>query len=400
MAITSVLTTEPITSGRVRIFGTRVRGARMLEKRTAKSVAEAIGLSGPRYSQIEDAEDGTSIERETLRLLSETLGFDEAYFESRPEVEVDRRALCFRAKKSMSKAQVEQVAGWARLSGELIVDVIDRSATVIPLSLPSVADRPSPEEAAHRFRELRGLAPYEPIGEMARELEKSGVYIVSAEFANDDNAKHDAVSTWVGRRQEHALVMLRSIDSWERTRMSLAHEAGHLILHRDEQPEDREEQAFAFAGELLTPEEALRREWPARATLATLLPLKFKWGVSLATLIYRGHMLGLLSDLQNRSLNKQLSARKAYGTNISWRTREPGAGDRPVEKPILLARMLEYAFRGNIDLDTLSRMVHFYPERYLRPIVDGQAQITERLHVAVPKDASNVTAFRPRAARV
>lgn len=399
MAITSVPTTEQTTSGRVRIFGTRVRAARMLEKRTAKSVAEAIGLSGPRYSQIEDADDGTSIERETLRLLSETLDFDEAHFESRADVEVDRRALCFRAKKSMSKAQVEQVAGWARLSGELIVDVIDRSATVIPLSLPDVSDGPSPEDAAHRFRKLRGLAPYEPIGEMARELEKSGVYIVSAEFTNDDNPKHDAVSTWVGRRQEHALVMLRSIDSWERTRMSLAHEAGHLILHREEQPEDREDQAFAFAAELLTPAEAICHEWPPRTTLANLLPLKSKWGVSLSALVMRGNRLGLISDLQSRSLYKQLSSRRSYGSDISWMKREPGAGDRPVEKPILLARMLEFAFRGNIDLDTLSRMVHFYPERYLRPIVDGQAQITERLHLAIPEDATNVIAFRPRVAR-
>jgi Zn-dependent peptidase ImmA (M78 family)/transcriptional regulator with XRE-family HTH domain len=399
MAITSVLTAEPTTSERVRVFGTRVRGARMLERRTAKSVAEAIGLSSPRYSQIEDAEDGTSIDRETLHRLSETLGFDEAYFESRTDVEVDRRALCFRAKKSMTKAQVEQVAGWARLSGELIVDVIERTMTVIPLSLPDVSDGPTPEEAAHRFRELRGLAPFAPIGEMARELEKSGVYIVSAEFANDDNPKHDAVSTWVGRRQEHALVMLRSIDSWERTRMSLAHEAGHLVLHREEQPEDREDQAFAFATELLTPAEAIRREWPARATLSNLLPMKSKWGVSLSALVMRGNKLGLLSDVQGRSLYKQLSSRRTYGTDISWMKREPGAGDRAVEKPILLARMLELAFRDNIDVGTLSRMVHFYPERYLRPIVEGQAPITERLHVAVPDHATNVTAFRPRAAR-
>ncbi|SIT72123.1 ImmA/IrrE family metallo-endopeptidase [Microbacterium sp. RU33B] len=401
MTITSVSTAEQKANERVRIFGERVKGARTMENRTSGSVAEAIGRSASWYSRIEDSEEGVSVDRDTLRLLSETLRFDEAHFETRAGVEVDRAALCFRAKKSMTKAQVEQVAGWARMSGELIVDLVERTTTVIPLSLPDVTDNPSPELAARRFRELRGLKPHEPIGEMARELEKSGIYIVSAEFANDDDPKHDAVSTWVGRRHDHkyALVMLRPIDSWERTRMSLAHEAGHLVLHRQQQPADREDQAFDFASELLMPQDAMRLEWPARTTLETLLPLKFKWGVSLAALIMRGHKLGLISDLHRRSLFKQLSSRRSYGTNVSWRTREPGAADRPVEKPILLARMLELAFRDNIDMTTLSRMIHFYPERYLRPIVEGQAPITERLHAAIPADATNVTPLRPRTAR-
>lgn len=59
----------------------------------------------------------------------------------------------------------------------------------------------------------------------------------------------------MGEFRERPLIVLRELDSWERTRWTLAHELGHLILHTNvaELTDDHEDQASRFASEFLAP---------------------------------------------------------------------------------------------------------------------------------------------------
>lgn len=363
---------RPPLSDRLRVYGSRVKDARVLEGLRAGSVAEALQIGATRYSRLEAAGTSSPVSREELAALSDVLHFDEDYFLSPTVTVVERTGLCFRAKKSMTRLQEDQIGAWARLCGELVHTVLAGSGDSIKMLLPQLDPRTSPQLAALTVRDAIGLTVDGPIAQLTRSLERAGVYIFSAEFAAEAAARHDAVSLWVGEAKQHPIVMVRASDSWERTRMSLAHEVGHLVLHRYSKPEDAEDAAFAFAGEFLMPSQQIEKEWPSHATLESLLPMKLKWGVSLSALIEQGHRLGLLTVERRRSLYKQLSARRQYPSGRTWREQEPGFDQREVEKPLLITRLIERAYAGNISIETLRRMISSWPARYVSPLIEGQ----------------------------
>jgi Zn-dependent peptidase ImmA (M78 family) len=87
--------------------------------------------------------------------------------------------------------------------------------------------------------------------------------------AEEPREKHIAYSARVGEFGERPLIVLRALKSWERTRWSVAHEIGHIVLHADGvDSDDQEEQANRFASELLAPAKALVDEVPASAVVA------------------------------------------------------------------------------------------------------------------------------------
>ena len=383
---------------RPRVYGSRVRDARILEGLKAGEVAELIGMGVTRYSRLEASDASSPIDDEELAQLCRILRFDEAYFSAPPVTVVERSALCFRAKKSMTKTQEDEIAAWARICGDLLHGVLGETGEVIKLSLPQTASDFPPDEAARFAREALRIDQDAPIAQLMRVLERAGVYIFSAEFAVEAAARHDAVSLWVGESRQRPVVMVRDIDSWERTRMSLAHEVGHLVLHRYVKPEDAEEAAFSFAGEFLMPGHALELEWPAHATLESLLPLKMKWGVSISALIEHGHRLGLLSPERRRSLYKQLSTRRQYPSGKTWREQEPGFDRREVEKPLLITRLIEQAYDRNINIETLRRKINSWPARFLAPLVDGQYRGPNSALSTITDSKLNVTSIFSRSA--
>lgn len=377
----------PLQYERPRVYGSRVRDARILGGLKAGEVAKLVGMGVTRYSRLEAADASSPIGAEELALLSRILEFDEAYFLSPPVTAVERSALCFRAKKSMTKTQEDEVAAWARICGDLLQGVLGETGEIVKLSLPQTASDFPPLEAARFVREALHIRQGAPIAQLMRVLERAGVYIFSAEFAAEAAARHDAVSLWVGESRQRPVVMVRDIDSWERTRMSIAHEVGHLVLHRYVKPEDAEEAAFAFAGEFLMPSDTIGLEWPAHATLESLLPLKMKWGVSISALIEHGHRLGLLTPERRRSMYKQLSTRKQYPSGMTWREQEPGFDRREVEKPLLITRLIEQAYDKNINIETLRRKINSWPARFLAPLVEGQF----RTPISGPRTATDST---------
>lgn len=81
------------------------------------------------------------------------------------------------------------------------------------------------------------------------------------------------------------MTVTKAIDSWERTRWTVAHELGHIALHHGVLDGAAELTASMFASELLAPAEVLANELPAHVTLRELVPLKLRWGISIGALI-------------------------------------------------------------------------------------------------------------------
>jgi Zn-dependent peptidase ImmA (M78 family) len=158
----------------------------------------------------------------------------------------------------------------------------------------------------------------------------------------------EAFSFWNGQRP--FIFMASEKESGARIRFDLAHELGHLILHRWIEPVELEEpkilkrieaEADRFASAFLLPHQSFPNE-VYTAKLDAFVELKKRWRVSIQAMIYRCRDLELIDDMQFTNLYKQISYRK-------WRTREPLDDPRqiPLEAPRLLRRAIELLLEGN-----------------------------------------------------
>jgi Zn-dependent peptidase ImmA (M78 family) len=167
-----------------------------------------------------------------------------------------------------------------------------------------------------------------PIPNMIHLLEAHGVRVFSLA---EECAELDAFSFW------HAGIpyaFLNTMKSAERSRMDAAHELGHLVLHWKigVRGRETEREAEQFASAFLMPRGSILAEAPRRGTLTEIIRAKKRWNVSAASLTYRMHRLGLLSDWQYRSLFVEI-ARNGY------RTEEPNGSQH--EKSQLLTKVFQ-----------------------------------------------------------
>jgi Zn-dependent peptidase ImmA (M78 family)/transcriptional regulator with XRE-family HTH domain len=130
------------------------------------------------------------------------------------------------------------------------------------------------------------------------------------------------------------IVLLNEEQPTDRIRYTLAHEIGHLVMHRFPSA-DMEREANTFASALLMPAKDIKSAFLGRQiTLSLLGALKPEWRVSMQALLMRASSLGLLSLGQQQYLWKQISAR-------GFRLREPPQFDIAEEAPTIIFRMLE-----------------------------------------------------------
>ncbi|MGW2858180.1 ImmA/IrrE family metallo-endopeptidase [Streptomyces sp. NPDC001205] len=188
-----------------------------------------------------------------------------------------------------------------------------------------VNDFDTPADAAESVREEWNV-PAGPIDDLVALLEDAGALVVVRDLGTTDL---DAVSQWPHGRAP--LVLINSAASVDRSRFSLAHELGHLIMHHEPgEGRTQETQADRFAAELLMPHEVILSELKPGIDIARLMDLKARWGVSMAALIRRAVDLGVISEWQYRTLMVELSA-------LGYRTNEPVAIRRETPRHIAQA---------------------------------------------------------------
>ena len=151
----------------------------------------------------------------------------------------------------------------------------------------------------------------------------------------------DGFSQWTRSGRPYIAIDCRSVGAAHR-RMDVAHELGHLILHRavdrrfvESNPHTHkliEAQAFRFAGAFLLPEPTFRRTVP-NVTLDSLLLLKRQWRLSVAAMLHRAQDLAMLNA---ESAKKLWINRNRRG----WRVDEPFDEQIEIEEP----RLLQNAF--------------------------------------------------------
>jgi len=371
----------------VEVYGARVRQARVLRGMTATAVMEQMGWRSPRQTRLEQAETAIldAVEFEALVAL---LRFPARFFTTAPVSRVSPRDLLFRAPKSTTVTEKEYLAVFANIVGDLIdqLNGMEKGPVVALEPLPAGTDVVT---AAARARSWLGRGEFEPIRYLTYDLEAGGVPVVLRtkrsrstglidwDTSDDEpvgglTEKHLGCSARTGEFRQRPLVLVRSVDSWERSRWTIAHEIGHLALHRHgEVSDDQENEASRFASEFLAPAAAIAREITDAPTLNHLIPVKLKWGISLGALIMHLRESNLIDQQRAVTLQRQLYTRINPDTGRTWGKTEPGWDARSPEQPRLLIKWIEACY-GASSSDMLSALDVMYPRDLLADILAGQ----------------------------
>lgn len=210
-----------------------------------------------------------------------------------------------------------------------------------------------PENIAATVRAHWGV-PSGPIKNLTQLIERAGVIIGWSKFGG---ASVSGVTFRVPGKPP--LVLLNSLHPADRMRFTLAHELGHLVMHRFPTA-TMEDEANHFASALLMPASDIRPAFRGRrVTLQLLAALKPEWRVAMQALLMRASSLGFVTPNQNRYLWQQISAH-------GWRLREPAELDFPHETPRVLPTIVQSHLSDlGYSLDELTKLVRIYETEFV-----------------------------------
>lgn len=175
------------------------------------------------------------------------------------------------------------------------------------------------------------MLPPGPVRNVTQAIEEAGGIVVHYDFGTK---QADAISEWVDGFPPIFLVNSNSDIPWDRQRLTLAHELGHIILHQFPAPK-MEDEANQFAAEFLMPRREVKASLYA-LNMAKLVELKRHWKVSMQALIERAYQLKTINEYQRRNFYINL--------NRSGRSRihEPLENEYPSEKPETFQRLVRH----------------------------------------------------------
>jgi Zn-dependent peptidase ImmA (M78 family) len=198
----------------------------------------------------------------------------------------------------------------------------------------------TPEEIAQMVRAGWKL-PAGPVRNLTAAIESAGGIVVLTRF----HPKVDGISAWV--TPTPPLFFLNDRAPADRTRWTLAHEAGHVIMHRQARP-DIEPEADRFASELLMPAADIRDDL-SNLTLPKAAALKLEWRVSIQALVRRARDVGAIPSEKYKSLCVQISK-----AGIRRNEPNPIAPEAPQNlRAILGTHRIEHGY-GNSELSEIA----------------------------------------------
>jgi Zn-dependent peptidase ImmA (M78 family)/transcriptional regulator with XRE-family HTH domain len=282
------------------IIGEKLRLARIAWGLSLDQLGESAQVTRQYSHQLETG--ARTLNAEMVSVFSELLGVTPRFFHTRTEMPVMPEQCHFRKQQTTPAYLTSQVLARGTLLDSLVRELD------VALRLPSVnfpdfhahsADEI--ERAADRCRKHWNLGLTVPIANMMRVVENAGAIVT---FFSGVSERVDAFSM---DRPRPLIVRSALKESLCRQRFDLAHECGHLVMHRGIQTGDRatEDQANRFASAFLLPRAGFIAEFPTGSTLnwRAIFKLKLRWKVSARAIMHRAYDLRLISARQYRTAN-------------------------------------------------------------------------------------------------
>ena len=365
-----------MTPGQV-LNGERLVDLRDLVGLSQAALAERLGVNQATVSLVERGE--RTFPDSLATAAAAAFDLPESFF-AVPSALVDAAPVTFRKKSSASVRDEKRIIKKHREAARLFEEC-SRRAAYHTSRLPHLEDHDGDTLlAAEAVRAAAGLGAEEPIPNVVRLIERLGVGVIShLESGDATDADHVSISRPADAGGRPLVALVASCPG-DMARLSLAHEIGHLIFDRQRakpikstrSPEEK--RAYDFASALLVPDTVMRRNISAALTLHGYLPIKARYGISVAALIVRAHRMGLISDARARSLHIQRSSQ-------GWNRSEPVAVK--AEVPLLLEQSYRQAFPGRsnasvaVELGMMPGLIDDWVDD--RPAEAGKAPIVVSL---------------------
>jgi Zn-dependent peptidase ImmA (M78 family)/transcriptional regulator with XRE-family HTH domain len=348
----------------------RLTQARVLAEFTKQELAEHIGVSPAAVGQYEAGV--VSPRPELIPALAKRLHVPVEFLAAgRPLARLDAADAHFRSLRSTRAKDRAKAAAHAEQVWEL-THALEKHVQFPDIDLPEVLEGTSPADAAEQLRQAWGVGRG-PVRHLAATMEARGIVICLIALTNEAVSRVKAYSTAALGRPLIVVTPERFKSVYE-YRFTCAHELGHLLLHPNPRPGDRqqEREADRFAAEFLTPGPEIEHLLPRSARLAALDTLSKTWGVSVESLIYRMGELRMISDISIRRAHQRLAAMAEY-------RRDEPLTSYPGEMPTLLREALGLAARTGYSTSDLAVELR-WTTPHLREVL-GEVDTRPRLHI-------------------
>ena len=323
------------------VHGNRVKQARELNRITQTQIATAAGTNQATIARIETNRMPFP-PPDILESIAEQTGVTVDFFSREPMEPLSEGSLVYRAQAKPAAATQRQALQYAALLVEHTL-AMSRKLSLPKLHLPAGED---PCYLAHATRQCLKIKPDTPVPHLINRLERHGVLVFPLPVKLE---KIDAFSSWVEIHGPRPFLGLSKDCPGDRTRYSVAHELGHLVLHKglDGRTQNLEDEANQFASEFLLPENAMIHTLSSNLTLSQAIHLKRRWKVSIQAIVRRARHLNIISERRYRQLFTQISAR-------GWRKAEPE--EITLEQPRAFSKMAEMLYKTDCKLELAHAM--------------------------------------------
>ena len=343
----------------------RLTQARFAAGLSKAKLANLVGVTPAAIGQYES--QSSTPRRDLLPLLARELHVPVEYFATgRPIGRVDGSQAHFRSLRSTSARDRAKAIAFIEQVWELTF-ALEKKVRFPEVDLPPI-DRghADPISAAHALRARWGLG-VKPVKHLVALAESHGIVVSLLTMANADVARVGAFSTSHLARPVVVITPERAKSVFV-YRFTVAHELGHLLLHGEVAPGDKqqEREADQFAAEFLTPRSQIVNLLPRRVNLSRLDELSRYWGVSVDSLLLRMKETGTVSDASVRRGYQKLNQLRSSGLE----TQEP-VNAYPGEMPSLLAQAAELADQAGYGQIDLARELRWHPAR-LREVLGAE----------------------------
>lgn len=304
------------------IIPSRITEAREARAMSMEELAKDIGVTRQSVSKYERGIVRPS--HEMLQSISLCLGFPtEFFYKAEENTSATSSPLFFRSKSNIAKkvkiACKYQIKWTDEIKKQLEVylDFIERDLPTIDKEYEDLTFEEI-EELALVLRKAWEIDD-DPVGDLIGLLENRGVIV--SQFATNSLCSFkgiDAFSCW---KDGTPYILYHSTQkSAVRTRFSILHELGHLIMHSSITEEDSikkeiidlaDMQADRFAAAFLLPATSFPKDISG-TSLVSLERVKQKWGAAMSTIIKRCETLELLTENQINYLKRQMTTQKYW----------------------------------------------------------------------------------------
>ncbi len=294
-------------------------------------IANKCKISQALYSKIEGSVTILGSDDSLIEKFSKEFGFPQSFFFKNARalgVPASFHEMYRKPKLVSSKKVLSKVSSDLTIRMLCVSKLLDSIEIEPELQLPQLDAEDYGNDGPTIARMVRRswLVPDGPIKNLTELVEKAGIIVFPSYFSAP---KVDGVTVNISGLPP--VIFLNSISPADRTRFSLAHELGHVIMH-GQISASMEDEANAFASELLMPEKEMRAEFSNKIDLKELARLKRIRKVSMAALLYKASRMGKLTKNQSDYLWRQMS---------KYRIEEPESTHFEKEAPTTLKSIVK-----------------------------------------------------------